>query len=217
MGSPLLSRSRRLRRTRRSRRLRGSRRGGRTRRSRRLRRSRRGGRTRGSRYRLLPTEIRREIAFAERALLEHEPAHRLEGLTALGASVHSRATGSICWSETHRLPSFSVGRLDTSRTACAVAFRVLACAPTRRAVRETAMSRNSSAHAESTTPWKLILYKVKGAARFPSNRRYVFGPGYRTKRLIFLEPQNQLSIMPDKTLITFSSDNAKNGLGTRFS
>ena len=174
MGSPLRSRRGRLRRSRRPRCSRGLRRSWRRRCfrcSRGLRRSWRSG--------YFPIEIRREIAFAERAFLEHEPAHRLEGLAALGALVYSRATGSICWSETHRLPSLSVGCFDAFRTALRgrvlSCFRFAGCAPW--VEREMAMSREPfrfPSHAEMTTLAEADALQVRGrgATRIKSRVRF---------------------------------------------
>lgn len=176
MGSPLRSRRGRLRRSRRPRCSRGLRRSWRrrcSRGSRGLRRSWRSG------YLLFPIEIRREIAFAERAFLEHEPAHRLEGLAALGALVYSRATGSICWSETHRLPSLSVGCFDAFRTA--LRGRVLSCSRFAGCApwveREMAMSREPfrfPSHAEMTTLAEADALQVRGrgATRIKSRVRF---------------------------------------------
>ena len=54
------------------------------------------------------------IALAERALGQFHTAHRLNGLTALGALVST--TAGICWSEAHMLSSFHFNQKRGSTT-----------------------------------------------------------------------------------------------------
>lgn len=73
---------------------------------------------------LFAVNVRRQIALAKRALGKFHTAHRLNGLSALGALM--RTTAGICWSEAH-MP-FLLSLQSEARDKPRSADTVMSCA-----------------------------------------------------------------------------------------
>ena len=64
----------------------------------------------GTRNRLFAVEVRGEVALAERALLELDASHHLNGFPAIRA-FHRAAAASIGWSKAHNFLLLNAGKM----------------------------------------------------------------------------------------------------------